>query len=86
MSTFLLLKKRFSLLALPLLLTACNEPSQSELLSKVQGVSNKADFIAALGDADHVEKDGALEHWRYNAAEGDVCFTIAGSVVMRMLC
>jgi len=85
MSAFLL-NKRFALLALPLLLTACNEPSQSELLSKVQGVSDKAEFIAALGYADSVEKDGALEHWRYKASEGDICFTIAGSVLMRMLC
>ncbi len=64
----------------------CNNISKEEILTKVAGKSAPNDIVAALGEADTVEREGAVEHWRYAASGGDVCFSVAGSLAMRMGC
>ncbi|MBO6825942.1 MAG: hypothetical protein JJ879_07055 [Sneathiella sp.] len=79
------------LLFLPLivssiLLTGCNEPSQTELLSKVKGADTPAAVEAAIGKPSEIKDEGALKLWRYEASEGPICFSIVGQVAMRMSC
>ena len=69
-----------------LLVVGCNEFSRDELMAKVGGKTAPADIVAAIGKADTVVRDGAIEHWRYSASGGDLCFSVVGSLAMRMGC
>ena len=69
-----------------LLITGCNEFSKEELMTKVDGKTAPEDIVAAIGKADTVVRDGAIEHWRYSASGGDLCFSVVGSMAMRMGC
>ncbi|MBL4906651.1 MAG: hypothetical protein JKX94_04295 [Sneathiella sp.] len=80
---------KYSLLALGLLVGACEDVDridQKELLSKVDGLTSPQEIVAAIGPADDIDRDGALEQWRYMTNEKDVCFMVAGKVALRMVC
>ncbi|MFT6558431.1 hypothetical protein [Sneathiella sp.] len=67
-------------------LSACNDRSQTELLEKIAGTTSPEGILEAVGEPDEIAEDGALRHWRYKTSEGDVCYTVAGSLAMRMIC
>ncbi|OUR78598.1 hypothetical protein A9Q83_06890 [Alphaproteobacteria bacterium 46_93_T64] len=69
-----------------LVLSGCFDPTQEEILSKVEGVNSPEELIAAIGPANRVIDNGALKHWRYSASGGDVCFSVVGNLAMRMAC
>jgi len=72
--------------AYSLLLVGCNEPSQVELLLKVEGASTPTEIETALGKPNEIKDEGALKLWKYEASEGPICFSIVGQVAMRMSC
>jgi hypothetical protein len=76
----------FSGLLLGLVLTGCLERSQKELLSKVKGLSSPDAIVAAIGEADDVQQQGVFRHWRYSTSDGDLCFSVAGNLALRMMC
>lgn len=76
-----------SLIAIPgLLLAGCNEIDQTELLSKIKSVTSPDEIVASIGPADEMVSDGALNLWRYETNNDDVCFMVAGKVAMRARC
>ncbi len=74
------------LIAYSTLLGACNEPSQTELLSKVKGADTPAAVEAAIGKPNEIKGDGALKLWVYETSQGSICFSVVGQVVLRMSC
>ena len=60
-------------------LAACSDPSQAEILKKAENAETKAQLEEILGMPDKVSKMGPVEVWTYNADEGTVSFTLAGS-------
>lgn len=67
-------------------LSACLDPEKEDLLKKVKGLTHPEQIITAIGPANKIIDDGALKHWRYSAAGGDVCFSVVGSMALRMAC
>ncbi|GEM_PF-6007651 len=74
------------MVGIALLASGCNEFSKEELMAKVASKTTPEDIVAAIGKADTVVREGAMEHWRYSASGGDLCFSVVGSMAMRMGC
>lgn len=68
------------------MLAACNEIEKNELLTKVQGVTSPGGIVAAIGEANTMTEDGAMKIWRYETNADDVCFMVAGNLVLRTGC
>ncbi|MEH6476912.1 MAG: hypothetical protein V7727_14565 [Sneathiella sp.] len=66
--------------------SACFDPDKEDLLKKVKGLTHPEQIVTAIGPANKVIDDGALKYWRYSAAGGDVCFSVVGSMALRMAC
>ena len=67
-------------------LSACFDPAKDDLVKKVAGLTQPEQIIAAIGHANKIIDDGALKFWRYSASGGDVCFSVVGSIALRMAC
>ncbi|WP_169570197.1 hypothetical protein [Sneathiella limimaris] len=69
-----------------LVLGGCFDPSQKEILEKVQGLKSAEKIATALGPADETSETGAMTLWRYSAQEGDICFSVVRDMALRMAC
>lgn len=70
-----------ALAAAALLLSACGDPSKSEILEKADSADSKAALREALGEPDDLNKLGPIEQWTYEASDGQVTFVITGETV-----
>ncbi|CAA6605538.1 conserved exported hypothetical protein [Rhodospirillaceae bacterium LM-1] len=70
------------ILALPLLLIACGDPSKADIVKKAEGVDSKAKLEKVLGRPQGVDKLGPVERWTYKAKDGEVTFVITGDTVV----
>ena len=75
-----------TLLVSSVTLSGCFDPSQDEILSKIQGAKSRTDIATALGKPNEVSSSGAMETWRYSASDGDVCFSAVGEIALRIMC
>lgn len=70
------------IIALPLLLIACGDPTQAEIVKKAEGVDNRTKLESVLGRPQRVDKLGPIERWTYKAKDGEVTFVITGDTVV----
>lgn len=70
------------ILALPLLLVACGDPTKAEIVKKAEGVDSRAKLEQVLGRPQSVDKLGPIEQWTYKAKDGEVSFVITGDAVV----
>lgn len=70
------------ILALPLLLIACGDPTKAEIVKKAEGVDSRAALERVLGRPQSVDKLGPIERWIYKAKDGEVTFVITGDTVV----
>lgn len=75
------LVRLFLVLALPLALMACGQPSTEETIKKSENVSTKAELEQALGRPTEIQKLGPMEQWTYKTSDGSVTFVLAGDTV-----
>ncbi|MBF0267673.1 MAG: hypothetical protein HQL44_03685 [Alphaproteobacteria bacterium] len=70
------------ILALPLLLIACGDPTKADIVKKSEGVETRAKLESVLGRPQSVDKLGPVERWTYKAKDGEVTFVITGDTVV----
>ncbi|MCR9214517.1 MAG: hypothetical protein NXI13_12430 [Proteobacteria bacterium] len=81
------LTKCFAILSTgALLLAACDQRSQDDILSQVEGMTSASEVEAALGPADKVTNMGTTQLWQYEASADDVCFAVAGDTILKFSC
>ncbi len=81
------LLKSFTILSISTLsLAACDQRSQEDILSQVEGMTSAAQVEATLGPADKVSNMGTTQIWQYDASADDVCFAVAGDTILKFSC
>ncbi|MBI5119927.1 MAG: hypothetical protein HZA67_02905 [Rhodospirillales bacterium] len=70
------------ILALPLLLIACGDPSKADIVKKAEKADTRAKLENVLGRPQGVDKLGPVERWTYKAKDGEVTFVITGDAVV----
>lgn len=69
-----------------LILAACDQRSQDDILSQVDGMTSAQEVEATLGPADQVSNIGTTQIWQYEASNDDVCFAVAGDTILKFSC
>lgn len=77
------LRKSLTALGILMLLTlsACGKPTKEELLKKSENATNRSELESLLGTPNDIVKFGPIEHWTYQASNGQVVFIITGDKV-----
>jgi hypothetical protein len=70
------------ILALPLLLIACGDPTKADIVKKAEKADTRAKLESVLGRPQGVDKLGPVERWTYKAKDGEVTFVITGDAVV----